>query len=546
MSASSKKKLRKEQEAALLTEKQRKEQKEAKKLKIYSIVFVAIMLVVAVIGISVMAVRGVQNSGIFQKNTIAATVNEHEINAVHLNYYYQDTINTTYSQWYSSYGDMTAAYVAMMGLDLTSPLNEQFYTEDQTWADYFLEVALDRAKADYTMYDLAMAEGFTLNEEQQSNLDIRISNNEFYATYYYGYSSVNDYLKAVYGNGANEESFEEYATVSAIANAYYNAFCDSLTYDEAALRAQDAENYNNYSSYTFDSYYVTYNKYLTEGTENEDGSVSYTDEQREAARAAAKVDADLLGQVTSTEELDAAIAALPVNESSTTAASTKNQHMIFTSVPSAIREWISDEARVDGEIAVIPSEITTENEDGTETTELYGYYVVIFHSCDDNTAPMSNVRHLLVAFEEDEDGNVTLAAKEAAKAEADGYLKTWQDGEATEDSFIELVKEYSDDSSASTGGLFEDIYPGSSYVPNFLNWSIDASRKAGDAEVIETEYGYHVMYYVGDDELSYRDMLITEELKEADIDEWYHSVMDNATLTVGNTKYVKKDITLSA
>ena len=181
MSASSKKKLRKEQEAAVLTEKQLKEQKEAKKLKIYSTIFVAIMIVVAVIGITVMAVRGVQNSGIQQKNTVAATVNEHEINAVHLNYYYQDTINTTYSQWSSAYGDMTAAYVAMMGLDLSKPLDEQFYAEDQTWADYFLEIALDRAKADYTMYDLAMAEGFTLSEEDQANLDIRIANNQFYA-----------------------------------------------------------------------------------------------------------------------------------------------------------------------------------------------------------------------------------------------------------------------------------------------------------------------------------------------------------------------------
>ena len=541
MSASSKKKLRKEQQAATLTEKQRKEKKEAKNLKMYSIIFVAVMLVIAVIGITVLTINTIKSTGVIQKNTTAVTINEHKLDAIQLNYYYYDTINSTVSQWQSSYGDMASVYIAMMGLDMSKPLDTQYCEEGKTWADYFLEVAVDRAKADYTMYDLAMSEGFTMNEEQQANLEIRLANNTFYATMNYG-GNVNDYLRAAYGSGASEKTFEDYATVSAIANAYYNTFCDSLTYDEETLRAHDAENFNNYTSYTFDSYYVTYNKYLPEVEKDEEGNVNYTEEQRENARAAAKVDADLLGQVSNTKELDEAIAALAVNKDSTNATSNKNKNLIYTSVPEALREWVSDEARVDGEVAVIPSYITTNNEDGTQNSDLYGYYVVIFHSSNDNTKPMSNVRHLLVKFEKDEDGNITN--KEAAKTEADGYLKTWQEGAATEDSFIELVKAHSDDSSASTGGLFEDIYPGSAYVENFLNWSIDANRKFGDAEVIETEYGYHVMFYAGDSDLSYRDMLITNELKETAIDEWYNSVMEKTTVVLGDTRFVTKNLVL--
>ena len=543
MSASSKKKLRKEQEAAILTEKQQKEQKEAKKLKIYSIIFVAIMLAVAITGITVMAVKGVQNSGVVQKNTVAATVNDHEIDAILLNYYYYDTINSTYNNWVSTYGEMASAYIAMMGLDVTKPLDEQIYEGDQTWADYFLEVALDRVKADFTMYDLAMAENFQLTDEQAANVDTRISNNAFYALYG-GYSNVKDYLRAVYGSGASEESFREYVEISNLANAYYLTFCDSVTFDDAALRAYEADKFDNYSSFAYDSYYMTYNTYLPEGTKDENGAVTYTDEEKEAARAALQVDADLLGQCTSTKELDEAIPKLAINASNPSATSTKNTNLIYTSVPSAIRDWIADEARVDGDMSVIPSYLTTNNEDGTENKELYGYYVVVFHSRNDNTDLMNNVRHLLVAFEKDEDGNVIN--KDEAKAEADGYLKTWTEGEATQDSFIELVKAHSDDSSASTGGLFEDIYPGSSYVSSFLNWSIDANRQEGDAEVIESQYGYHVMYYVGHSELSYRDSLITAELTEAKIDEWYHSVMENSNLVVGDTSFIEKHITLAA
>ena len=74
MSASDKKKLRKEQATAYLTEKQRQEQAEAKKLKLYTIGFVSILVVVACIAIGVLGVRAVNQSGVFEKNTIAAVV----------------------------------------------------------------------------------------------------------------------------------------------------------------------------------------------------------------------------------------------------------------------------------------------------------------------------------------------------------------------------------------------------------------------------------------------------------------------------------------
>jgi hypothetical protein len=34
-------------------------------------------------------------------------------------------------------------------------------------------------------------------------------------------------------------------------------------------------------------------------------------------------------------------------------------------------------------------------------------------------------------------------------------------------------------------------------VTEFENWCFDAARKAGDKAVVQTEYGFHVMYYVG-------------------------------------------------
>lgn len=82
-------------------------------------------------------------------------------------------------------------------------------------------------------------------------------------------------------------------------------------------------------------------------------------------------------------------------------------------------------------------------------------------------------------------------------AKAEKILQEWKDGEATEESFAALVGTYTEDpGSASTGGLYEGINPTSSYVENFLNWSVDMVRQPGDTGIVQTEYGYHIMYFV--------------------------------------------------
>jgi len=126
MSASDKKKLRKEQAAAQLTEKQQREQAEARKLKAISISFVAIMLVVAITAVGILGVRAVNNSGIIDKNTIAAIAGEHELNSIQMNYYLNDYIR----QWASAYGENLSTYAAMMGLNVNTPISDQTYNKE--------------------------------------------------------------------------------------------------------------------------------------------------------------------------------------------------------------------------------------------------------------------------------------------------------------------------------------------------------------------------------------------------------------------------------
>lgn len=552
MSASDKKKLRKEQAAAVLSEKQRQEQAEAKKLKVYTISFVTAMVLILCVALAVLGVRAVNNSGIIQKNTIAATIGDRELNSVELSYYFNDAVSEYYNDIYSQYTDYTDSYLQVLGLDPTKPLSEQVQDAEtgKTWAEYFIDSAIEQAKSDYAMYDLAMAENFTLPGEEQTTLDNQLNNLETYAMLY-GYSNSTQYLRAMYGYGAEADSYSAYSERSAIATAYIAAHQDSLTYDDAAIREYEADKLNNYNSYTYTYAYLSYTDFRQGGTEDEDGNKTYSDEENDAARAAMKAAAEDMATATSVEELETKAAAAAVNEDSQLAVN-KEEALLHTSINATLSDWLAAEERKEGDIAAIPNTSTTEGEDGEEVTVTNGYYVAIFHSKTDNSDKMANVRHLLVEFEggteDEETGETTYSDEEkaAAKEEADGYLKTWQEGDATEDSFIELVKEHSDDTSAEDGGLFEDIHPDSDYVPTFLNWSISADRKPGDAEVIESPYGYHVMYYVGDDDLSYRDYMITNEMRAADQDEWYNSTLEPITTAVGDISKMNLDLVLSA
>jgi len=552
MSASSKKKLRKEQNAATLTEKQRTQQAEAKKLKAYSIVFIVVMLVVAIIALTVITVKLVQKSGVLERNTIAVTVDGTKINAVELNYYYNDIINANYESWYDSFGDSMSSYLSMMGLDLYKPLNEQTHSEEYgTWANYFLSEALGMLESNYALYNKAVAEGFTLPEADQKTLDATYAGLKESAASF-GYPDMKTYLRTVYGPGSSEESYCQYQKVSAIANAYFTAYANSLTYDDAALRAKEAEDYNAYSAYSFASYYLSYTDFLEGGTTDENGSTTYTDEERDAARAAAKEAAEALAKkADSVIALDKAIAAMDINKDKTNAASSKVENALYADLSELLRPWVSDDSRKDGDVTVIPRESTSEDEDGKEVTTVSGYYVVYFQSNTANLEPLANVRHLLVAFEggtvDSETGVTTYTDEEkaAAKKAAEDLLAQWKSGEATEDSFIALVKEHSDDTSSEYGGLFEDIHPGSNYVENFLNWSIDPDRLAGDTGIVESPYGYHVMYYVADDEMNYRDYLIAADLREADVEAWYNKTLEETELTAVDLSRVDLDKVLA-
>lgn len=552
MSASSNKKLRREQTGAELTERQRAERKEAKKVKIYTIVFTAVIAVVLIAALGILIGRGISNAGLVQKNTVALTVGEHKLNAVELNYFYMDAINKDYSTWKSNYGDYTAAYLQMMGLDLTKPLSSQVYDTEtgETWADGYVNSAIENATSVYALCDAAKAEGFTLSEEAQAEVDTSINQMKLAATTS-GFSGLDAYLRAVYGAGSSEKSFRAYCEAAELAGAYQEAHSDSLTYDDDAIRAYDSEHAGEYNSYTFASYYLSASRFYEGGTTGEDGTTTYSDEEKAAGLARAKEAAESLLAAKNADTLDAAIAALEINKDSESAASTRSTDTLYSRVSEAIRDWLADSSRKAGDIAVLPSETTSKDSDGNDVKTTAGYYVVLFESANDNVTPLVNVRHALIKFEGGttaENGSTVYSDEEkaATKETAEQLLADWKAGDATEESFAALATEHSTDpGSKENGGLYEDVYPGQ-MVTAFNDWCFDESRKPGDTGIVESGYGYHIIYYVGQADTTYRDYMITDQLRTDDMNAWFDGIVDSASVTNGNTSHLNRDIVLSS
>ncbi len=598
MSASSKKKLRKEIKEAKITERQKQEQNEAKKVKRLTFAFIAVLVIVACIFVSIITIDYITTHGVIEKHTIAATIGDHKLNSITMNYFYRDAVDDYYS-YYTQY--ISAEDFKSIGFDVEKPLNQQ--VQDQktgaTWADYFLEQATVNARFVYAMYDLAKANNFTLPEADKATITSELNNLQFAVVY--GYESADAYLSELYCNGATAKNYEEYLTIQATAYAYYNHYSETLSYDDAALRAYDEAHPNQYDSYDYNYYYLSADKFLpvaeaestdpaaaepdtsateddatvaepestaveptdavepdatepevteAEATEPEatTAAPTYTEEQKQAARDAAKAAAEELKKATTVEELDSAIAALPFNkdvENPTKSTLAAGRMHTDSSIANYV-EFLSAAERKAGDVEIFPNKTTSKDADGKDVEIINGYYIVMFAAKNDNKTSTADVRQFMIAYEGGTDNGFggktyTEEEKKAAYDKAEKLLNDWKTAGSSKDAFITMVKDNGGDS--ETGGLVENVNKSTSYA--YADWALNSERKAGDTTIVHGTDGCYVVYYEGISKLNYRDYLITQDKKQEDVTAWETSVIDAVKIIKGKTSKINLDLIYS-
>ena len=131
---------------------------------------------------------------------IVAQFGNHTLTAAGFSYFYW----ASYTSFLNYHGSDAQNY-----LDLYTPLDQQMYSEDTTWQDYFINDALMAFRQYCVLNDQARAAGFELSETAQNAL--ANADEELQQTAEaMGFETIEEYLKANYGDGATKENYLEY------------------------------------------------------------------------------------------------------------------------------------------------------------------------------------------------------------------------------------------------------------------------------------------------------------------------------------------------
>ena len=391
-------------------------------------------------------------------------VNGEAVNKVEFDYQY----NLTKNNYITQYG----SYLTYFGLDTSKDLSTQMYSDTLTWQDYFEQNAVESLKQNKALMAEAKAAGFTYDTTDEYNT--------FKETIKTSAASAGisekEYVRSIYGSYATMGRIEEYVKNDMVMNAYYQKLQEDNAPSDDEIQSYYEENKATYDS--VDYRLTTIEADLpTEPTELADPVEETAADTTGTTDGTAATDST---QDTAYQPSDAEIAKamedakVLADDAEQTVAKDGEAHENEkkSSVNYLISDWLFDDARKAGDTTVI----TNDNS--------HCYYAVAFEKRYLDETPSADVRVIIPT--EDKTG--------------EEILEEWKNGAATEDSFAELCKKYTQDTSAvENGGLFEQVTK-TGMTEELSNWIFDTSRQAGDTVAITVSDTTYVLYYIGQDQ----------------------------------------------
>lgn len=391
-------------------------------------------------------------------------INGEEVNKVEFDYAY----NTSKNNYITQYG----SYLSYFGLDTSKDLSTQMYSETLTWQDYFEQNAVESLKQNKALMAEAKAAGFTYDTTDEYNTFKETIKTSAAAA---GVSDK-EYVRSIYGSYATMGRIEEYVKNDMVMNAYYQKLQEDNAPSDDEIQSYYEENKATYDS--VDYRLTTIEADLpTEPTELADPVEETAADTTGTTDGTAATDST---QDTAYQPSDAEIAKamedakVLADDAEQTVAKDGEAHENEkkSSVNYLISDWLFDDARKAGDTTVI----TNDNS--------HCYYAVAFEKRYLDETPSADVRVIIPT--EDKTG--------------EEILEEWKSGAATEDSFAELCKKYTQDTSAvENGGLFEQVTK-TGMTEELSNWIFDNSRQAGDTVAITVSDTTYVLYYIGQDQ----------------------------------------------
>lgn len=468
---------------------------------------------------------------------IGGVGSDQSVSIAEYEYYYMRAYNQVryQAQYYQYY------YQTSNGYDLSLTPEEQTQTtkdadgNEITWAEKLHEDTLEIIQLHKAYYNEALKMGLKLTKADEAFIDKQIedlrdeaksagsnsssSNSENKVTY-----SLNAYLRKVYGGSINERFLRKQLKIQVLAQKYLTERTNEIAkdYDQKDIDAEYKKDTTAYDFATFRAYTFKTTELTKEDKETDDALKA----RQAKANAEVKKNAnDFYNAVTN----DATFTAKAKELNKDTADYNVDKETKYSMLKSTAQSTFSEDAAkwlFDSSTKVGSKKLFSDEENGK--------YIVVLALSKPHQEQTVTARHILFQTKDQNSGN-DLSEEEIAKkkTQAEDVLKKFNEGDKTEDSFAALANEYNEDTgSSSNGGLYEHIYPGQ-MVTEFNDWVFDANRKAGDVELVETDYGYHIIYFVAKDGKDYYDSAIRSSKANKDIETETKALQEGKDYVVG-------------
>lgn len=416
--------------------------------------------------------------GYFLRRTAVMQTPHYTVDGAMMAYYYYDLYQTKLEE--------LGTELENEGLDPTKPLKEQTRPNGETWYDYFMTDALDYvrrilvfAEAAYTLGD-SEADAEESADATYADLTARASEE--------GVTLAN-YITAHYGEGVKEADVRRAIDLSAYAYLRFEKLA-ATTYTAAELEAAYRENPAAYFAVDYIIYPVKANV----------SSTADESEMREAFLAA-ETAARTLAAAKSEKEFTNALGDI-LREKDATLKNYEVNHLISDAYVYAARPtgqdelslWLADSRRRAGDTFVFG-----ENGD---------YRAVYFLRAEQRISySRVSMRHVLLSYND-------YPMVSETKTAADRLLADFLADSPSEEKFADLVLAFSADSATvASGGLYTDIGRGT-LEKGLTDWLLADGRTKGETAVIQSAYGYHIVYFVGANELAVWEEEATAALQE--------------------------------
>lgn len=494
---------------------------------------IAMSLVAVVVVLAILA--GTLNFfGVPQRLIKAVEIDGNTYSMSELTLYYMQMYNNVYqtaASYESNYGEGTGKMLTGYDINL-SPADQTTKDEEGneiSWDEQFLNQAVEYMASVKRYYNEALKAGIEISEDAQADIDSALDSFKQSSGNY----SLSRFLTIYFGKGVTEKLYRQALKEQQMVALYQESRQDALkdkysAEDVNGIYAKDKTAYDvvSFRWYTID----IESKAEVTSSLGEDESVVTSSTFAEEKEAIAFIEKVKSEKNYNEETFKKAVLDRVDKESAdydtySQDAATLMQKIDKETIKSNVSEEAADwlyEADENGNYIRQPGDMNYYVSEDEKSVYIF-YATGIPYQ--DETVPAS-VRHILVQFPEEKEavsgedvsGEADAAVSDKVKAECQSeaesilndyksYIEENASGKADEDYFGELASKLTDDTgSASTGGLIENLQNDGQYVPAFEDWVFSEGdfagqeRTAGSTGIVETEYGYHVMYYVGGNE----------------------------------------------